>query len=59
MWKKPKYLDQVINLASSLNLDHGVTNIAVLHDNWCPMLNHSGPCSCNPEVRPIGFGKDN
>jgi hypothetical protein len=30
---------------------NGVTQLDVLHDDWCALLAQQGPCNCQPEVK--------
>lgn len=53
------YLDKLIALhRAGLVPNNSVTEVFVRHDNWCALLNHVGPCNCDPavELRPIKGG---
>jgi len=49
-WKAPPgYLKKVLELAGTPGT---VSSITVAHDDWCNLLARTGPCNCDPEVRP-------
>lgn len=25
--------------------------VSIVHDDWCDLLKHEGPCNCDPEIR--------
>lgn len=28
-----------------------LTEVTVMHDDWCRYLRRKGPCNCNPEIK--------
>lgn len=48
--KKPKYADDVIAKALRTRAQPGVYLVGVAHDDWCALLQGTGPCNCNPIV---------
>jgi hypothetical protein len=48
---RPGYLAAVLRLANNLPPGGGIHHVAVDHDHTCALLNHSGPCDCEAEVR--------
>ena len=49
------YLKKVLKLPSKPG---SVNHVLVLHDSWCDLLNHKGPCNCNPDVEPLKEEKE-
>jgi hypothetical protein len=57
----PRYVKKLTEALGDVQLPPGLHVVRIQHDDWCPFLAGTGPCTCNVEIRlppELGEGKN-